>query len=84
MNEQFLNELKVRFAKELATESSNAYSMGMSNMPRPIDEAEAMEIVDRIVDEIRASHPETISCPSCGAPIPLVGAHSCPGCGYSI
>lgn len=27
---------------------------------------------------------EEIACPSCGAPIPLIGAHSCPGCGYSL
>ena len=27
---------------------------------------------------------EEVACPSCGAPIPLLGAHSCPGCGYSI
>ena len=25
-----------------------------------------------------------VACPCCGAPIALTGAHSCPGCGYSL
>ena len=28
--------------------------------------------------------PREVACPCCGAPIALTGAHSCPGCGYSL
>lgn len=84
MNEILLNELKTRFAKELALESSGAYSMGLMNQPRPLTLEECEEIVDRIVNEVQQNFVDTTNCPSCGGHIPLTGAHSCPGCGYSI